>query len=150
MFKKSRNIGSNKVFIFSKTNYKWTFFTAADNSVWIIFTDNTKSIRTFYHVKYLKYSLKNIFFFFIDFVYKMNYNFGICLRKKYRALSLKLSFDCGIVFDDSIMNYRNWTIHTCMGMRVCITWFSVSSPSCVSNTNRAFNSFISNFLFQEF
>ena len=61
----------------------------------------------------------------------MGYHLGVCLRPEGNPPPLKLLLQCPIVFDYTVMNYKNIPIPISVRMGICLTGLSVGGPSCV-------------------
>ena len=65
----------------------------------------------------------------------MNDNLSIRVRAKYVPPQLQVSFQIGIVFNDPVMNNRNFPRTVCMGVCIGVIRDPVGCPTGMADTN---------------
>ena len=149
IFQNRRNITRNKVFFFSKSNNKRTFFTCGNQAVRIILAYNTKCVASFQLVNSLNDCTENVHGLLVIIIYKVSNDLCICLAAKNNSLCLEPAFELHIIFNNSIVNNCNGTTYVSLRMCIYITRLTVSGPSGMSNTKRTLYGFVGNFFFKK-
>ena len=94
--------------------------------------------------------LKDVLLFFVKLAYQVYGHFCVGLAFKDHAFGLKLCLELGVVFYDSVVNDGNRSVFACVRVGVYVAGLSVGGPASVADSNRAFNRFARDALFQFF